>query len=364
MGSILLAELDKRIRTSTDSVSWARDVCRAASHFARQGQVDAAMKWMDSVKAHFGNRIDPEVACWLMLAEGMLHYFQMRSTAACDRFRGAYGLAATFKVTRAWPCSAAWMALIDFNDSRYDSMVRFIEEALTQAPEDDHQARARASLVLADAFHFTGSFKKARPWYERARRHATAEGDGATMSALMHNMAAYRTANVRLADALGNPMSAEVKQASMEAASAFNYDAAIGTESLRLMVPMLQGELLAVEGKFHEALMMLASIDKKELAPRFRPLVAVDQAWCLVHLELFDHVSEFALQAAAASHAELEADDLAYLLARLAQVQERMGERYLKDCSMLASHALARHREIQRMLELNLDQLEDRVKSA
>ncbi|NRF66675.1 hypothetical protein HLB44_06740 [Aquincola sp. S2] len=363
MVSILLSELDKRIRASSDSVSWARDVCRAASHYARQGQVDVALKWMDSVKRHFGKRIDPEVACWLMLGEGMLHFFQVRPGTAHDLFRGAYGLAVAFDAARARPSCAAWMALNEFNDSRFDSMLRFIEEALTLAPEDDHQARARASLVMADAFHFAGTFKKARPWYERARRHATAEGDGATMSALMHNMAAFRTANVRLADAFGDQMPAEAKQASMEAASAFNYDAAVGTASwLRESAPMLQGQLLAVQGKFHDALMMLTSIDAKCLPQRVRPLVAVDRAWCLVQLEIFEHVDEFALEAARVDDTELETDDLAYLYARLARTQERMDRQYVKDCSELATRALAKHRRAQAALEGKLDELDARMK--
>ncbi|NRF66676.1 tetratricopeptide repeat protein [Aquincola sp. S2] len=297
-----------------------------------------------------------------MLAEGMLHYFQMRSIDAHDRFRGAYGLAATFDTVRARPCSAAWMAHIEFNDGRYDSMIRFIEEALTRAPEDDHQALARASLVLADSYHFAGTFKKARPWYERARRHATAEGDGATMSALMHNMAAFRTANVRLADAFGSEMPAEAKQAAMEAASAFNYDAAVGTESWRLMVPMLQGQLLAVHGKFHDALMMLTSIDTKYLPVRERPLVAADRAWCLVQLEIFEHVDEFALEAARANEIDQETDDLAYVFARLARVQEQTGKQYVRDCSERAARALTRHRDAQAALEAKLDQLELRIK--
>lgn len=364
MESILLTELDKRIRASADSVSWARDMCRAASHHARQGQADVALKWLDSVKQHFGKRIDPEVACWLMLAEGLVHYFEFRLLTTQDLFRGAYGTALAFGTTAARPTCAAWMAFVEFNAGLYDSMIRFIEEALREAAEDDHQARGRAALVLADAFHFAGSFAKARPWYERARRHAGAEGDGPTMNALMHNMAAYRTNNVRLADAFGQSTLPEAKQAAMEAASASNYARAVGLSIwTRDTAPLLQAQMLAVQGQYDDALRLLSTVEEARLPPRERPMLAIERAWCLAGLEAFEHVDEFARQAARADEIMLDADDIAYVFARLAAVEARTGRRYAELCSERAAVALARHRELQRGLEAKLDALDLRLKA-
>lgn len=364
MESILLTELDKRIRSSSDSVSWARDMCRAASHHARQGQADVALKWLDSVKQHFGKRIDPEVACWLMLAEGLVHYFEFRLITTQDLFRGAYGTALAFGSTLARPSCAAWMAFVEFNAGLYDSMIRFIEEALSGAAEDDHQARGRASLVLADAFHFAGSFTKARPWYERARQHAGAEGDGPTMNALMHNMAAYRTNNVRLADAFGQSTLPEAKQASMEAASASNYARAVGLSIwTRDTAPLLQAQMLAVQGKYDDALRLLNAVDGARLPPRERPMLAIERAWCLVGLESFDHVAEYAREAARADEIMQDPDDLAYVYARLAAMEARTGSRYAERCAERAADALARHRELQRALEMKLDALDRRLKA-
>ncbi|WP_284615739.1 hypothetical protein [Aquabacterium humicola] len=362
MDSILLTELDKRIRTSPDSVSWARDVLRAASHFARQGQVDVALKWMDSVKQHFGNRIDPEVACWLMLAEGMLQYFQLRWQDAHDRFRGAYGTAVTFAAARARPCCAAWMSHIEFNEGRYDSMIRFIGEAWSTAAPDDHQTRARAALVMACAQHYASSFKQARSWYERTRWHATAEGDGATMSSLMHNMAAFRTASVCMSDAFGSASPAETQQALMEASSAASYDLATGSASYhRATIPLIRAQLLGVQGKFDDALVILTTIDAQRLPPRQRLIIAIERARCLAKLDLREHVDQFVQEATGPEQARLEDDDAAYVYARLAEIEALTDRRYVDDSLSRANAAMRRHREVQTALEGQLIELESRL---
>lgn len=357
MYSRLLTDIEARLRNSSDSVSWARDICRAASHFARQGQAELALKSIQNVRQHFGKRLDAEVACWLLLAEGMQHFFQERQAEAYDRFRGAYGMAIGFEAKRASPSCAAWMAHIEFNENRFDSAIRFIEEALTTAGEDDHQARARACLVLADSYHFAGNFKKARPWYERTRLHATSEGDGATLSAFFHNLAALRATNVKLADAFGVKHPEDTKQASMEAASAFNYDTAIGTASFQLAIPMLRAQLLVVEGKYEQALVELATLKVEGLRQRLRAPILVDRAWCLVQIGELEHVKRCALEAVAALTEDVELDDRAYVLARLSKVQEAMAEEYVPDCAARAQAALVSHRSFQDNLEVKLDGL-------
>lgn len=362
MESILLTELDKRIRASSDSVSWARDMCRAASHYARQGQPEVALKWLDSVKRHFGKRIDPEVACWLMLAEGLVHYYKLEWTVAYDLFRGAYGAALAFQVEVARPTCAAWMAFAEFNDGRFDPMIRFLEEALLAAPKDDHQARARACLVLADSYHFAGNFAAARPWYDRARGHGSAEGDGSTISSLMHNMAAFRTNNVRLADAFNSSSLEEAKQASMEAASAYSYARAVGLSVWsRDNAPLLQAQAIAVQGRYDDALRLLSVVDSSRLPSRDRAILAVERAWCLVQLDHFDHAAEFATEAAQVEELTQDPDDLAYVYARLASIEERTGRQYLERCSERASEALERHRDGQRALLTKLEALASRL---
>lgn len=357
MYSKLLRDLDEQIRNSVDRVEWARIVCRKASYFARQGETAAALRAIDRVRTEFVGSLEPEVACWLMLAEGILQFFQLKMTDAQDRFRGAYGLAKAFDVKRALPSCAAWLAHFEFNASNFDSMARFLEEALQSAPQDDYPAIGRASLVLADSLHFAGQFPKARPWYEKTRLAATAEEDRSMLSALFHNVAAFRVANVRLADACGESNPSEFTRASMEAYSAYNYDAGIGTASFQLLIPLLQSQLLAVEGRFYEALVILNDSDEKELPARFHSMIEVDRAWCSIGLGLMKEGRSFAKSAAHLISDEVEPDDLAYVLARLARIEKILGETILESCAERAAEARAQHRSAQAVLEAKLDRL-------
>lgn len=93
-----------------------------------------------------------------MLAEGILCFVDDQRDAARDHILRAHSIFLVFGSHRALPACAAWLSSIEFNRSRYSEMTAYAREAATQAAVDDHQARARASLVVADAWHFSGSF--------------------------------------------------------------------------------------------------------------------------------------------------------------------------------------------------------------
>ncbi len=101
-------------------------MCRRAAYFARMGKSRTAISDIDEVKAKFGQQLGAEVTCWLLLAEGTLHFFQERPTEAYERFRTAYGMAEAFDVALARPTCAAWMAHIEINENRFESMNRFL----------------------------------------------------------------------------------------------------------------------------------------------------------------------------------------------------------------------------------------------
>jgi tetratricopeptide (TPR) repeat protein len=325
MDSRLLATLNAQARSTRDPVHWARAVCRAASHFARHGQTKEALTSIGVVRAQFGPELQLEIASWLMLAEGVLHFFQWKTTEAYDRMRRAYGLAVALKTESALPSCAAWMAHIEFNAGAYDKMVDHLKEAITSAPDTDHQALARASLVMADALQLTGNYPLAKPWYERARQHATAEGDEATVSALLYNVAAFRAANVRLADTFGFDKGPDAHRATMEASSSTNYDFAIGTSGLSFLTPILRGLVLTIDRKYLEASAILESIDKEVLPKRTLAPVYADIAWCHTCLGNMDLAWEYAARAIQNLPELIDADDIAYSNSRVAQVAEATG---------------------------------------
>jgi hypothetical protein len=363
--SRLLLQLEAQIRSADDRTSWARSLCRQASHLARQGEGQSARAAISAVRQEFGTALEPEVAAWLMLAEGILLFIDDRSAAARDRILRAHGICRAFGSHRALPACAAWLSSIEFNRSRYPEMAAYAREALTQATVDDHQARARASLVVADAWHFCGSFELARPWYDATRHHATSEGDEATVSAMLHNVAAYRAGNVCLADAIGERLPDEARRASMEAASAANYDSAVGTKSFRNLIPRLSAQLLIVEREFARALKVLSGIDPAALPARLHAVHYADQAVCTLSLGDEDSAGVLAREAIAHLDSAVDDDDSAYVGARLSALFAALGDDGLSlECTQRADAALQSHRRTQVELRTLLARTCDDIRQA
>jgi len=83
-GSRLLNSLNSQAQSTKDPIVWAKAICRAASHFARQ--VEHRKHWVQLKLCgdNSTNELPFEIASWLMLAEGVLHYFQVKTKESYD----------------------------------------------------------------------------------------------------------------------------------------------------------------------------------------------------------------------------------------------------------------------------------------
>lgn len=356
MDSRLLATLNEQAAKTTDPLVWARTVCKAAAHYARHGMSPYALKAIGVVRDHYGVNLDPEVASWLMLSEGVLHYFKANTKDAYDKIRRAYGLAVALQTESALPVCAAWMALVEFHDGEYTKMSSHIEEALTTAKADDHPAHARAALVLADAYHLAGSYSLARPWYERARLRSADDGDNATLSAMLYNVAAIRAANVRLDDTFGVESTAEAHRAGMEIASSRHFDHAIDSHGLDFLSLLLRGLIKTVSKNFDEALDLFRDVDTVKLQSQMLSPMYVDMAWCLANTgKTKDGIQHMQLAIDNIDHL-FEADDKAYVNSRISQILILLNEpEDSKPFEFEAKKSLNSHRAFQQRL---LGQLE------
>lgn len=359
MTSRLLRELESLVGSTDDPLVWARGMCRLALYFARQGDTEQSLDAMKAVRTRFEGALGAEVAAWLMLAEGVLNFSQGDLGASADRLRRSYAIAIASNSVDARPICAAWLAHMALNTRRFSNMVSFLRESLTQAKPDDHATLARASLVLADAFHYAGRFDLARPWFEKARLHATNEGDEAAVSAMLHNVAAFRTSNVRLADALGTKLPDEARRASMEAMSAAAYDRAIGTRSFGEFLPHVNEQLLIVDKKYKQALEQLSKIEVQGLPTRVHAVHHVDHATCALQTDdtiLADELSVAALDAL--DRYEMDPDDVAYVCCRLIAILTAVGRTSKADeLQLRATAAIEKHRDIQEALCTSLTEL-------
>lgn len=351
MHSRLLDELNRQAREAKSRVDWSIALCRIAIYISRQGNHTAATQKILEIRKHYGVELHHEVASWVMLAEGVIHFSKGEMKPSFERIRRAHALSGALRTESVRGACAAWMALLAFNSGRYDDMVVNLQEAFEYSQEPDHQAQARASLVLADAYQVAGSFEMARPWYEKARRHASIEGDQSTLSAYLYNVAVFRTSNLRLADAFDEVNAPELSRASLEANSSFTYDMMMGSFAFGTLWKILHAQLLIIRREYSEATILLNSIRIEELAGRDIPIFHADLALCYWNLGR----SKEAANQCALSEASLinliEPDDKAYVLKRLAGLAgcfER--PEHSEDLQLQASSALDAHRSTQAAL--------------
>ncbi|HEU5295946.1 MAG TPA: hypothetical protein VFU71_14285 [Burkholderiaceae bacterium] len=306
------------------------------------------MQSIATVRSRFAEALVPEVAIWLMLAEGILSFSTGDFPKFTDRVKRAHAIAraASYAVGRA--TCAAWLALSTFNDRRYDEMIPFLTEAFSFAAKDDHQALARACLVLAVAFHLSGRFDLARPWYEATRQHALAEGDESTLSAMLFNVASFRASNVKLASALGLHFEEEARRATLEATSAASFDQAIGTKSFAQFFPHLVEQLLVAEGKYKEAFDQLARMDVSGLPAWAHAAHYADYATSAWQLGEHGLAKQLVPKAIAALERPIDPDDAAYACCRLAYLATEAGDAAMAaDLRARAHKEVARYREFQ-----------------
>jgi hypothetical protein len=227
----LLAQLASRIAAARDPVQAGCLRAQRGIYLARQGKYDEAQAIVDALRGEFAARPNAEVTAWISLVEALIQFYSQPGPKALDRLRRAHALSRAMNHPVLVPLCAAWLAHIEFNAKRMEAMRQYAVEALRLAQPAHPAALARVNLVIADAFHYAGRFDLAKPWYAAVREHALAEGDDAMISAMLHNVAAFRANEVRLADAFGAPIPTEARRALLETESTENYDIGIGTLS-------------------------------------------------------------------------------------------------------------------------------------
>jgi len=360
MASRLLTRLAARIAAARDPVEAACLRAQRGIYLARQGKHDEAEAIVKAIREEFGTRPNAEVTAWISLVEAVSHFYSQPGPKALDRLRRAEALSRAMNHPVLVPLCAAWLAHIEFNGNRMEAMLQHAVEALRLAQPAHHAALARVSLVIADAFHYAGRFDLAKPWYAAVREHALAEGDDSMISAMLHNVAAFRANEVRLADAFGAPIPTEGRWALLETESTENYDIGIGTLSMALLIPLMKAQLLASAGRFSEALEIFNSVlerESPENLERRKACFYADRAWCRLQMNHVDLALADVQTACERASFPADSDDVASMHARVGAVLEQVGQRERSlEHRRQASEFRRRHLDVQAELLGRLEQ--------
>ena len=301
-----------------------------AIYLIRLGHVEAVRGDLEALRSKYRHSASASISAWLHLAEGMVEHFTRMAPQARDKFLRANVISAVGGLDELKALSAAWLAHIDYTQDQFESMVKYATEALDSPRGSNDAATARASLVLAQAWHFCDRLEQALPWYRKANRLASTIGDTATTSAVMHNMAWLRAQRLLAADCgLAPPPVAEDRHALLSIESTQHLDSMIGSKVFTQSTSILHAYGLTLTKRFAEALPIyaasIAGAVDAGLGSMHAEMLA-NQAWC--HAQL-GHASQ-AREDSALAEARLgpvdHVDDRALAHARLAQVFESLGE--------------------------------------
>ena len=231
---------------------------------------------------------DPRLTGWINYAEGIFEHFETldNKKAKSKLNRGLLFSQMAMDRELAGACSA-WVAHCDFVDGRIDAAASNIVKAFEWSEPDEHEARARASMLLADAFNAVDQVSTSRYWFRVARNHASSAGDMAMQNVMLFNIAAYSVARLTLDDCRSGADPSSIRRASMEVASASNLNSALGIQALPTLVPTMRAELFIVEKRWSEAISILTdrTLEIASKSPaRLIPKVIAQRAWCRANL--------------------------------------------------------------------------------
>lgn len=323
----LLTRIEAEIAAATNQTQSACARARRALLLARHGRMEQARSELTSLHQLAFQHPHPELGAWLHFAEGLMSYYTDFSSSSHEKIARAQQIARAAGLADLEALCAAWLSQLAYVRHAEDEMLAQAGLCDRLAEADDHGARYRLCMTLGLAHQHANLNTEALAWYSLARRHALSDGDDASLSALMYNMAEMRTAQARRAS-----LSEAVKAGEgllLGADSIKHYDAAMGGSVMPDLTPLLRAQILVVEGQFAQALELYEAHLPQAMAnglARLGSSLLADLAWCRVNLGQ----PERALMQARESEFELDAhcdvDDRAATHSRLSQVYAALGQ--------------------------------------
>lgn len=286
----LLAALD----AETDPLHRGPLLAELAGYWARVGEADRAERARLDLRREFGDYRSPRVSVLIIVLEALQAYYGDLSPYARDRMLRASLLSKGFRDPGLIALTSAWMAHIELNHARFDSMVSELTrafQALEEVRSDRGFAPCRVALTLGDANLMAGMPVVAQAWYDAARREANEMGDHAAIGAMTYNRAALRVARARFDDVAGIDSGIDRSLLRVDVDSAINYQTAAQLLSLEHLLTTARASLWVLQGQFAKAASVIAQLLNSDEVPKpsvQRLLLEADLALALSKTERFE----------------------------------------------------------------------------
>ena len=282
MKARLLIRLEADIRGATDPLFVDCLRCERAAYLARLGDSKGAASELADVQRRHAGRPDARVSAWVNFAEAVVGHYENQAPHAHDKMKRAHALSAAVGHQPLQALSAAWLGHFCYLASQPAGIARHAAQALTLAEPEHHSARARACLVVAQSYHDGGRFDVAKPWYEKAIRHATTEGDDTMISAIMSNQSALRLVALQQAEARSRSNANDDAFARAGIESAAQFDQMHGLTGMGELASMMQAQAFTALGRTTEALQLYETLLDAALRQTsgLEGCWRADLAWC------------------------------------------------------------------------------------
>jgi hypothetical protein len=278
-----LSELVQKARSQLDRNCLLAEL---AAHWSRLGYFKESQNTIIALKEE--NRKNPQIrlSIWIHFADGLLGYFQNVGVEKNDSIRRAYGLSCAGGAPELQAISAAWLAQIEYSKLNIETLVKFVKESLSLASMENHSARSRACLVVAEALHMANRYDLAQPWYQRCRYHALANLDDVTISASMHNMAWLAMLTMRQSVLSDDDAPRDARQTMLKIESVINFDLLHSDSSWKTLQPVLLAQMQSLNGNALEAIALYEEhLSSDGNAERLQANLMADKAWCYSRLK-------------------------------------------------------------------------------
>ncbi len=261
--SQLLMRLDARIREARDEVVLGELKVRKACYLARTGFAEDARRLIEDLRVDFGAGQNARISAWIMLAEGLVDYFECPGAVAKDRIARSELIAVATRDPELAALACAWKAQVEFEFSEFNAMARSLRKAFDFARPENNEANSRIAINISNCFFLCGDRAAGQKWFMISRDHALREGDQATIDALLYNKAAFSTASLRAKRCFEVLDRGQVELVRLEVASALNFQKLAGIIAVNHLVLLSEARILLLLEDFEGALKALRSIYKQ-----------------------------------------------------------------------------------------------------
>jgi tetratricopeptide (TPR) repeat protein len=346
--SRLMQKLSERLANERDEYVAAELVAKQAAYFARIGGFEEARGRIALVRSGFNDGRSGRVTAFVMIAEALLAHYESLGENARDRIMRAQLLGDVMRDSEVIALASAWRAHIEYEASAFDVAALCIRKALSLVDEQSHGAKTRCAIVLFNAQSFVGDRDRAQAWFMQGREHALADGDQASIEALVHNKATYAVAQLWINRCRGLSDPKLERLTRLEVQSARNLQELVRIAAHQAFIDLSECNLCVLEGRYDEALDLLDKIKgrgpfpAKHFNEEFARLLCT---YCLVRTGQAEAaVAEFS-SIREAVWSDLDVDDrlvAAWLLHELACADGRFGLTALAAAAL--EQALEEHR--------------------